>query len=84
MYICDIKEFSELNLFLDELEEVRGIDAHKQLPERLVFRYKANVERTWPLQRILNEGYSTLIRVHSAMKKETGFTGLQRLRFSTG
>ena len=29
---------------------------------------------TWPLQRILNEGYSTLIRVHSAIKKETGFT----------
>ena len=36
MYIYDIKEFSDLNLYLDELEEVRGIDAYRYLPERLV------------------------------------------------
>lgn len=74
VHICDIKEFSEIDLFLDELEEVRGIPSNRNLPERLVFRYKANVERTWPLQRILNEGYSTLVRVHSVMKRDTGFT----------
>ncbi|KAL8146162.1 hypothetical protein AgCh_004049 [Apium graveolens] len=27
MYLCDIKEFSDLNLYLDELEEVRAIDS---------------------------------------------------------
>ncbi|KAL8154666.1 hypothetical protein AgCh_000134 [Apium graveolens] len=35
MYICDIKEFLYLNLYLDELEEIRGIDAYRNLPERL-------------------------------------------------
>ncbi|KAL8100349.1 hypothetical protein AgCh_032558 [Apium graveolens] len=34
MYIRDIKEFSDLNLYLDELEEVRGIDSYRNLPER--------------------------------------------------
>ncbi|KAL8146501.1 hypothetical protein AgCh_004288 [Apium graveolens] len=32
LYICDIKEFSDINLYLDELEEVRAIDAYKHLP----------------------------------------------------
>ncbi|KAL8155012.1 hypothetical protein AgCh_000400 [Apium graveolens] len=44
LYICDIKEFSDINLYLDELEEIRGIDAHKHLPERLVFKYKGGKE----------------------------------------
>ncbi|KAL8133843.1 hypothetical protein AgCh_009056 [Apium graveolens] len=34
MYICNIKEFSYLNLYLNKLEEVRGIDAYRNLPER--------------------------------------------------
>ena len=55
MYICDIKEFTDINLYLDELDEVRGIFGNNKLPERLVFRYKGNVERIWPLQRILKE-----------------------------
>ena len=53
LYICDIKEFSDINLYLDELEEVRGIDAHRHLPERLVFKYKGGKEIIWPLHRIL-------------------------------
>lgn len=44
MYICDIKEFSDLNLYPNELEEVRGIDAYRNLPERLVFKCKAGKE----------------------------------------
>ncbi|KAL8145899.1 hypothetical protein AgCh_003872 [Apium graveolens] len=36
VHICDIKEFSDIELYLDELEEVRGIAAYRQLPERLV------------------------------------------------
>ena len=44
MYLCDINEFSDLNLYLDELEEVRGIDAYRNLPERLVFKYKGGKE----------------------------------------
>ncbi|KAL8147778.1 hypothetical protein AgCh_005194 [Apium graveolens] len=39
LYLCDIKEFSDLNLYLDELEEVRGIDAYRNLPERLSIPY---------------------------------------------
>ncbi|KAL8116604.1 hypothetical protein AgCh_022950 [Apium graveolens] len=74
VHICDIKEISDIELYLDELEDVRGIAAYRQLPERLVFRYKGAGERTWPLYRILNEGYSTLIRVFSAIQKDSGFT----------
>ena len=55
LYICDIKEFSEINLYLDELEEVRGIDARRHLPERLVFKYKGGKEVTWPLHRFFKK-----------------------------
>ncbi|KAL8148135.1 hypothetical protein AgCh_005472 [Apium graveolens] len=61
------------NLYLDELEEVRAIDFYKHLPERLVFWYKGGKELTWPLHRILNEGYSTLVTVFSLIKKNFGF-----------
>ena len=40
VHICDIKEHTYIELFLDELEEVRGISAYRQLLERLVFKYK--------------------------------------------
>ena len=78
VHICDIKEFSDIELYLDELEEVRGIAAYRQLPERLVFKYKGSGERTWPLYRILNEGYSTLVRVYSAIKRDSGFTRIAK------
>ena len=73
MYICDIKEFSDLNLYLDELEEVRGIDAYRNLPERLVFKYKGGKEIQWPLHRILQESQSVLIKVYSSFNKNFGF-----------
>ena len=78
VHICDIKEFSDIELYLDELEDVRGIAAYRQLPERLVFKYKGAGERIWPLHRILNEGYTTLIRVYSAIHKDSGFTRTAR------
>ena len=79
VHICDIKEFSDIELFLDEIDEVRGIASNARLPERLTFRYKGGTEITWPLYRILNEGYSVLIKVFSAMKKDYGFTKTARL-----
>ncbi|KAL8124021.1 hypothetical protein AgCh_011867 [Apium graveolens] len=72
-FIYDIKEFSDINLYLDELDEVRGIDAYNRLPERLVFRYKGGKEMTWPLHRILNEGYTVLVKLFSSIKKDFGF-----------
>ena len=69
LFICDIKEFSDINLYLEEIDEVRAIDAYRHLPERLVFRYKGGREMTWPLHRILNEGYSTLVTIFSSIKK---------------
>lgn len=53
MFICDIKEFSNINIYMDELKEVRAIDAHRNLPERLVFKYEGGKEVIWPLHRIL-------------------------------
>ena len=73
LYIADIQEESSINLYLDELTEVRGIGATHKLPERLVFVYKGGKEMTWPLHRILNEPYSTLIKVFTCIKKRHGF-----------
>ncbi|KAL8088859.1 hypothetical protein AgCh_038574 [Apium graveolens] len=42
---------------VNELDEVRGIDAYRNLPERLVFKYKGGKEIQWPLHRILQEMY---------------------------
>ena len=70
MYMCDIKEFSDLNLYLDELEEVRRIDAYRHLPERLVFKYKGGKEMTWPLHMILQESQSVLIKSLLILQKE--------------
>ena len=73
MYLCDIKEFSDLNLYLDELDEVRGIDAYRSLPERLVFKYKGGKEIQWPLHMILQESQAVLIKFYSSFKKNFGF-----------
>ena len=73
MYFCDIKEFSDLNLYLDELDEVRSIDTYRNLPERLVFKYKGGKEIVWPLHRILQESQAVLIKVYSSFKKNFGF-----------
>ncbi|KAL8092156.1 hypothetical protein AgCh_034450 [Apium graveolens] len=73
LYICDIREFSDINLYLDKLEEVRGIDAHRYLPERLVFKYKGGREIIWPLHRILLESQFVLIKVYYLFKKNFGY-----------
>ncbi|KAK1387210.1 hypothetical protein POM88_015388 [Heracleum sosnowskyi] len=78
LYKADIQEYSDLNLFLDELIEVRGIDKYKNMPERLMFVYKGGVERPWPLQRILGEGYPTLVKVFSSFKSTRGFSQVER------
>ena len=73
LYLCDIKEFSDLNLYLDELDEVRAIDAYRNLPKRLVFKYKGGRKIQWPLYRILQESQAVLIKVYSSFKKNFGF-----------
>ncbi|KAL8108799.1 hypothetical protein AgCh_025042 [Apium graveolens] len=73
LYLCDIKEFSDLNLYLDELDEVRGIDAYRNLPERLMFKYKGGKEIQWPLHKILQESQAILIKVYSSFQKNFGF-----------
>ncbi|MGI4673363.1 hypothetical protein ACR2XN_28260, partial [Klebsiella pneumoniae] len=51
IYIADIEEHSNINLFLDEVNEVRGVKATARLPERLIFSYKGGNEVTRPLDR---------------------------------
>ncbi|KAK1394491.1 hypothetical protein POM88_013547 [Heracleum sosnowskyi] len=74
IYIADIREESDLNLYLDDLVGVRGIGATHKLPERLVFVYKGGREQIWPLHRILGEDYQTLLVVFKCLKKDCGFT----------
>ncbi|KAK1384073.1 hypothetical protein POM88_021808 [Heracleum sosnowskyi] len=74
IYIADTREESDLNLYLDDLVEVRGIGATHKLPERLVFVYKGGREQIWPLHRILGEDYQTLLVVFKCLKKDFGFT----------
>lgn len=35
IYQADIEEYSDLNLYLDEIDEVWGLDATPRLPERI-------------------------------------------------
>lgn len=44
IYVVDIEEFSDVNLFLDELSEVRCMGPSARLPGRLVFTYKGRNE----------------------------------------
>ena len=63
LVIANIEEISELELDLDDLQEVRGIESTSKLPERLIFSYKIKGDITWPLHRVLSsEGFSSLKR----------------------
>ena len=74
IYQAEIEEYSGINLFLDEVSEVRGIDKFNHLPERLAFVYKGGKQRTWPLQKVLGENYHILTKVFSSIKRSTGFS----------
>uniref|UniRef100_U9TCG5 Uncharacterized protein n=1 Tax=Rhizophagus irregularis (strain DAOM 181602 / DAOM 197198 / MUCL 43194) TaxID=747089 RepID=U9TCG5_RHIID len=75
LIIANIEEISELELELDDLQEVRGIEATSKLPERLVFSYKNKGDVIWPLHRVLNsEGFSSLTKIYGSMKRTGGFT----------
>ena len=74
LYIADIEEQSNINLYLDDIIEMKGFGATTRMPERLTFLYKGGNEITWPLHHILKESYSKLTRIWSSMKREGGYT----------
>lgn len=74
MYQADIKEYSDLNIYLDEIYKIRGLDKTSRVPERLVFEYKCEGRRAWPLYLILKEGFKTLSKIYSKMRIAVGFT----------
>ncbi|KAL1831190.1 hypothetical protein ACET3Z_000841 [Daucus carota] len=70
LVIANIEEISELELDLNDLQEVRGIESTSKLPERLIFSYKSKGDVTWPLHRVLSsEGFSSLTKIYAAMKR---------------
>ncbi|XP_063938017.1 uncharacterized protein LOC135147904 [Daucus carota subsp. sativus] len=75
LVIANIEEISELELDLNDLQEVRGIELTSKLLERLIFSYKSQGDITWPLHRVLSsEGFSSLTKIYDAMKRTGGFT----------
>lgn len=58
--------------------KVRGLNAPSRLPERLVFEYKSGSNWTWPLRSILKQGYKTLFKIYSSMKRTGGFTPISK------
>lgn len=75
LYITNIEEFSELDLQLDDIHEVKGIYQISRLPEKLVFAYKNKGNVNWSLHRVLkSEGFSSLTKIFAAMKRTGGFT----------
>ena len=56
LFIANIEDFSELDIHLDDLLEVRGIDSTSRLLERLVFVYKISTDVIWPLHRVFKKG----------------------------
>jgi len=64
---------------LDEVESVRRLDVRGRKPERLVVYYQGNVQRTWPLHRILEEDYKVLVTIFTKMDTSgRGFSGIAR------
>lgn len=63
IYIADIEEISNVNLFLDEVDEVNGVKATARLPDRLIFSYKGGNTVTRPLDQILKESYKHLTQI---------------------
>lgn len=59
---------------MDEIREVRELDATGRLPKRLVFEYKSGSSRQWPLQNILNDGFNTMIKMFPKITRSCGFT----------
>ncbi|KAK1369879.1 hypothetical protein POM88_035971 [Heracleum sosnowskyi] len=78
LYIADIQEYSTMDLFLEEVSEISGTDKFRDLPERLTFVYKGGKVRAWPLQQVLNVGYSTLVKVFLGFKYIRGFSEIAR------
>lgn len=64
MYLADIDEYSDINLYLYEIHEVVSLDATTRLHEGLVFNYKGGSSKQWPLHHILKEGFKTLLMVY--------------------
>ena len=55
------------------------MDAKERQPERLVFYYKSNIQKTWPLHRILEEDYKVIVFVYTKMDTSgRGFSGVAR------
>ncbi|KAL8134025.1 hypothetical protein AgCh_009196 [Apium graveolens] len=75
LYICDIKEFSEINLYMDELEEVRAIDAHRNLPERLVF--KVHLRPYWLMEFMEDKGVRRFFRLDDQLSISSNETLLE-------
>ena len=79
IYEANIHERSSLKLYLDELVSVRGLDARGRQPEWLVFHYPANVQRVWPLHKILEEDYKVIVSVYTKMDSYgRSFSGIAR------
>ncbi|MGI4673504.1 hypothetical protein ACR2XN_28975, partial [Klebsiella pneumoniae] len=55
IHIADIEEISNVNLFLDEVDEIRGVKETARLPDRLIFSYKGGNEVTRPMDRSISK-----------------------------
>ncbi|MGI4673553.1 hypothetical protein ACR2XN_29240, partial [Klebsiella pneumoniae] len=51
IFIADIEEISNVNLFLDEVDEIKGVKTTARLPDRIIFSYKGGNAVTRPLDR---------------------------------
>ncbi|KAL8092892.1 hypothetical protein AgCh_034950 [Apium graveolens] len=72
MYICDIKEFSDLNLYVDELEEVRGIySSGMRLEDQLEDQLSISSNETLlEMQGMLNLSESDELEFHKQLQNQ--------------
>lgn len=74
VFLADVPNSSSLNLYFDELQSVKGLLCIRLLPERPIFKYNSGVNRTWPLNRILEDDYKVLVKIYTKFQKKLGFT----------
>ena len=77
-YAIHLTQQPKIELFLNEIDEVRGIAGTATLPDRLSFHYKNGYNQQWPIERILDQDYSVLKVIFMKMKNPKGYT--QNLR----
>lgn len=73
-YVIHLTQQPKIDLFVRDIDQVRGLPNTGKLLERLEFIYQGGHGRTWPIERILEQDYGILKAIFLKMSNATGFS----------